>query len=236
MKKQNKRKLYIDSEFVLKAIIYVVFLAIIIFGPWVISAVTKTYDTYEKGSISDEEIITLINDNEEIFLHRNRPSFGASYDVVIDDMCVGTIKGKFISFFNDTMVFTTVNENTIAIAQEGFDLWRDSWVVTNENNEVSISVDANISLRTSYDVRDKYNVTIGNMTTNWLSLFKAGSIKNNSNEIAFSIDKKWTGNTYIVKKNSSDMTMLDAIMITTGFNKENEKSSGGSSKSSKSSK
>lgn len=206
-------------------------LVVFILGRWVVSAATKTYDTYENGEITSEEIITLINESDTIFLHRNRPHLGPSYDVVVNGKKVGVITGKFISFWNDTMTFVDINGNTLATACEGFEFWRNSWVVVDANNQVSIGLKGKVSSRVSYYILNKNEEVLGLFTKNWTSILGDGKVSNDGT-IFYLINIKITSNIYITKENDCDINMFDVMMLAPGFNKENEKSGGTTSSSS----
>lgn len=220
-----------DSRGFSKYCILFIFIFVFYFGGsslW--SFLTKDYDTYVSGEITDEEILNMINDSNEVYLHRNKPYFGISYDVVVSDKKVGTIKGNFSLGWNHQMFFTSINGTELAKTDESFHLARSKWVVYSNENILN-SLTPSLSLKNDYKILDKDGNCIGYYKTVFLSFFRDGYIQDLDREKVFNTSRDIIGSTRISSIKESDVSMLGATMMTTGFSHQNEKSSSTSSKS-----
>ena len=217
-----------------KYLLYIVALAVIFiifaFG-WIVSAVTSDYEVAE--NVTDEEIISMINSADEVYLHRDKPSLTETYSVVVDGKKLGTIKSDmFYLFFNKTYKFTSVNGNYLFKTNEDFHLMASTWKVVDIDNKVLSYISYKLSVKKDYNIYSGSDTKLGTLKTNLFSLFGNATIRDTEENKIFDIKKDIIGSTTVTVNGDTDIDNISAMMMVVGFNDKKEKNNN-SSKSTK---
>ncbi len=172
----------------------------------------------EEISADVEAAITTLENASTITVKKAVVSIGDSWEVLVDDVKIATIKGEFIYVLGDTYTMRTIAGNIMGSEGEQYRIINHNAILYDKDGNQNGSIKEEFfSFWYKFYINDADEQLVGTAEQN-LSLTLSADIKDADDNVAWRIDKKFfaIGSTLTIEKKAeeTDVSAMQAVWMT----------------------